>query len=56
MSRALVTTLPDLPRWVELRGRLLEGSAVVHGKPGRCVVRIADGPKLRRVDPPVPVS
>ena len=38
-SRALVATLPDRPRWVELRGMVLEGSAVVHGQPGRCVVR-----------------
>jgi len=36
---ALLAGIPDLPRWVELRSLLLEGSAVVHGQLGACVVR-----------------
>lgn len=37
--KALLAGIPDLPRWVELRSILLEGSAVVHGQLGECVVR-----------------
>lgn len=34
----LLADIPDLPRWVELRDVLLDGSAVVHGPPRACVV------------------
>ena len=39
LTGALLAAIPDVPRWVELRGMLLEGSAVVHGQLGECVVR-----------------
>lgn len=38
-ARALLDTLPDLPRWVELRAGLLGGEAVVYGPAHACVVR-----------------
>lgn len=37
--RALLQRIPDLPRNVELRGILLERSAVIHGEIEACVVR-----------------
>ena len=36
---ALLASIPDYPRWLELRSTLLTGRAVVHGPPDGCVVR-----------------
>ncbi|HEX8433939.1 GNAT family N-acetyltransferase [Archangium sp.] len=43
LTRELLHALPDLPRWVELRSHLLEGTATVEGEPSACVVRGDDG-------------
>lgn len=41
--RALLATLPDVPRWVEVRAGLLGGWARVEGPPCACVVRWHEG-------------
>lgn len=42
MAHELLATLPDLPRWVELRSALLEGAARVFGPPRACAVVVPE--------------
>ena len=38
----LLATLPDIPRWVELRSTLLEGAGAIFGPPEACAVATED--------------